>query len=279
MNTNPIELTNILQRNETTTIVISQKDFFILFPTIKAILGDTKGFIYIIDNKSAMLFFSKANNVSIRIKLEKKFDATDFRNIDLKVFGSRVKGGFFRFLFDELFLHWKSMLIILLLLGPFLLIQGNNEFIKELNTALISCMAILIGVFLVFMTFFYLGKEHEINYFTHGTFSDDFKNDRYIIYISMLTVVLSLISIGLSYYKYDNSFLKLIGSSQILILHFKILSLKYNNAVSGITTLLGIMTFWLAFRAMTDYYFYRISNQISFEAIKNIRKEFFKNND
>lgn len=265
----------ILKKNEKTTITISEEEFKNLIETFRLELGNLNGFVYIFDNY-AMLFLENANNVSIMIKSKKNItNLKVFNDNKITIFGSRKTKSFFGFFWGEIKLHWLSLLLISLILGPFIIIQDSSDFIKELNTALISAMAILIGVFLVFITFFYLGTSHDTKYFSSGRYYEHFKNDKYIVNISILTVITSLFSIGVNYYKYR---VESISYFEYWPMYFYkvIISLKYQEVLSGVLTLVSILLFWISFKAMTDYYFNRINNQISKDIIMKIHKEYFK---
>jgi hypothetical protein len=273
---NPNEVLQKLHQNSRTTIKMTENEFYELLPLINDTLGDSRGIAYIV-GRHANVFFNKAENVNVIITTKKRVNMERIKTTRLDILGSRKSQSFTKFMMEEVRLYWLHLLIIFVTIGPFLLIQGNPEFIKEINTVIISAMAILIGVFLVFITFFYLGAEHKLAYFETGRYFEHLNNDRHIVQISIITVLFSILSIGLSYYKYDIHLFDIIKVNlPFLYFHVKILGLDFQNQASGVTTLISIFLFWITFKAMTEYYFDRINNQISKDVLFKIHSKYFK---
>ncbi|AMA74312.1 hypothetical protein ACKE5C_02005 [Aneurinibacillus thermoaerophilus] len=270
-----------LRNKKKKVIPMTYKEFDKNIDTIISILGDNKA-LAIFSDKEVTLYFAKASNVGFVIKSRKFLEKENFPKLDLTVKGAKQPITFFSFILEEIKIHWIALLLILFLIGPFMLIQDNKDFIKELNAALISASAILIGVFLVFITFFYLGREHDVKYFSEGRFYIHFKNDKFIISSSFTSILLSILAIGISFYHYTpTAAISPIIKNSIIKAYGIILSWPYQNVAAGLATLLSIIFFWISFQAMVGYYFQRIKNGINVGTVEKIHKEFFsdKNNN
>lgn len=272
------KLKNEIEQDRKTSITLSFREFTNIQDDILTFLGHNNVGLAILSDSEATIFFDGAKNVAFIVTTKHFFTKNDFPKLSLTIKGAKDRIKFFSFLKNEVVIHWKSLILLIFIFAPFLLLHDEKDFIKELNTAIISATAILVGVFLVFVTFFYLGRSHDIKYFSEGRFYIHFKNDKYIITSALISLLSSIISIGLAYYKYDpeliisiNGFLK-----TILSIHILILSHSNQQMFAGILTLTSILFFWITFHAMIGYYFTRIKNSIYLESISKIHDEYIK---
>jgi hypothetical protein len=268
-------LRHILISNEKTTISMTYKEFIDYVDFIKNSLNDNKC-LAVFSDREVIFFFDKSPNVSFIVKSRKPLTIHNFKGLEIFQKGARHPLTYFTFIWEEIKLNWFPLLSILFLIGPFLIIQGDKDFVKELNSAIISATSILVGVFLVFITFFYLGKENELEYVSEGRFYTHFMNDKYIIFTCFLSILLSMGAIGLAYYSFDTSLPKFFIVDHIHKYYGIILKLPYQQVFAGFLTLISVMLFWISFRAMSGYYFTRIKNNIHITAVKQIHKKYFE---
>lgn len=263
----------ILRNNIKTTIPMNFDEFLILAD--KYNLKEVKG-LAILSDKEATIFFEQFSNVTFIVKSKKYITKNDLLDFKLVKKGALEPITFAKYIYGEIAINKFALIIIFLLLTPFLLIQDDKEFVKEINTVLISANSILVGIFLVFITFFYLGRVHDIKYFTEGRFYNHFKNDKYIILFAFITILFSLSAISISYYTFDpNTFAGENVGRFIYILFAFILEAPYQKPISGLVTVISFMGFWINFKAMTGYYFDRIKNGIYKEALEKIHDDYF----
>lgn len=266
----------ILAGNLKTTIPLSFEEFIAISEQYK--LTHELG-LAIFSDKDVTIFFDAYSNVTFIVKSNKFITKKDFANFSLKLMGAREPLSFKKFFIEEISINKFPLLLILLLLTPFLLLQDDKEFIKEINAVLISATSILIGIFLVFITFFYLGKQNDLRYFKEGRFHEHFKNDKYIILFAFITILISTSAIAISYYTYNPKVPIGEWPLRIILGVFSfIFNSPYQKPISGFITVLGFMGFWINFKAVTGYYFDRIKNDIYKEAIERIHEEYFNRN-
>jgi hypothetical protein len=274
----PVRLRHVLINNVKTTEILTLEEFNQNTDLILNFLGKRNSGLGIFSDDGATIFFDTAPDVTIIVKSKQFIQEEDFPQFRLKSAGAKKSINFNNFIYEELTLHWKSLVLIILIIGPFLLIQHDKEFVKELNTTIVSATAILIGVFLVFITFFYLGREHDVSYFAKGRFHTHFKNDKHIITMAFSSILFSMGSTGIAYYRFNEDINILYFLNQMTFRTFgKILVLPHQQIVAGSFTLISILLFWISFKAMTDYYFQRIKNGIYLDAISKIHEQYRSN--
>jgi hypothetical protein len=267
-------ITDCIQNNYNSTFSMTFDDFVTIEDDILLSLKLNNEGLTILYDKEATILFDNAPNVIFIVRDRKFLFANRFKKFSLTTQGAKVPIRFPGFLIGEIKIHWKMILIIMFILGPFLIIQDSKDFIKELNTAVISATSILVGVFLVFVTFFYFSRQHELRYFSEGRFYTHFKNDKYIITCSFISLICSISSIGVSHYSFDKNTTTNLIYESIFFIHKWLLTLQFQKEFSGVLSILSMIFFWITFRAMTDYYFIRIKNSVYLDSLKLIQKEY-----
>jgi len=157
----------------------------------------------------AIISFDENSNLRIRLRKEKFFTKKDFdiwgEGFNIIGKGPDVVPNSVKMLISDLKSNAVKILIILVI---FVVINDpvsqDIELMRWINETLINVVSIFLGMVFVFIGFFYGDKERTIDNYKKGLCYKEFKTDRYVINLAIVSIALLASNYIISYMSSEN---------------------------------------------------------------------------
>lgn len=231
------------------------------------------GFVMFTGNE-AVVCFDKYTNIRFYLMNKKNYIKKDFINDEIKLriigIGSKDIKSPLLMLIEDIKINFFKILIFTLIyaiiINPFII---NFDQLNLLNDKLIDITSIFIGMVFVFIGFFYGDKERTISVYKKGIGDKEYKTDKYVIELSLCTIVLTLISILVGNLNRDKLPIFLFEIQLI----DNVLSIRLQYLICLILTWLAICFIIICFDSLTNYYLKTMRNKYFIDAVDEIAKE------
>lgn len=267
------DLIKIKDTNTVVAIQISYSDYKDNLGSIILILGNT-GVVMFSQNVAAISF---DGNLDIRfvVKNEKnKYSVNDFKlnGTKMQIIGRSNKDipRFTKMLVDDLVNNrFKVIFVTIIYILLFILFGNNPESLIKLNDSVLNIISIFIASFFVFIGFFYSDKGKTIESFKKGIFDKHHTIDKYILKLSLLSILLSIVSTSILNFICKNNLVKMTIIKYIS--HDTYYKWRYFTAF--ICTYFCIIFLIICLDSITNYYLDRVRNNYFIDAFDELIKE------
>lgn len=267
-------LSDLNECKESSSVIMYQidiNDIIDNYTGISSLLGE-HGFLIFTDNR-AVLCYDKYPCLRIYIKANHKLEKSDFKflknSINIIGKGEKETGNWRKFLVDDIKNNkWILISVSILYLMVFNFMIQPLDSLVSFNDNLINVISIFMGMFFVFVGFFYGDRKKSIDEFKKGNADYQYRVDRYIIILSINAIVFLLLSNGIGRID-DVTYLKNILPENLSIL----LSRNSQFIICAIFSWLAGEILVICFKTLMEYYFLDMRNKYFIDAVDDLVKE------
>lgn len=168
----------------------------------KHILQNSLTFICFLEDSVLLTFFEKSNCKIYISEDNKFFTPDDFPFLTKKEqYGALSQYKFLDFLLNEIKIYKLKLLTIFVSFFVFILLTYDNSLLRTINEMILTSITLFISIFILF--FSKGDKKNHKKMMKNGYTYRLIQNDKYILYLAVLLVPLSIFTVGLTFATYN----------------------------------------------------------------------------